>query len=107
MNEELLKQPEIKEEHNNEEQTPSPISLDQNRIQALIKIRQEKLQAVRSFISLKLFDHITVKLKEEAQRLTSQLTEKKKEIAKQSREQALPKSFFEQRFMKIKSIRID
>ncbi len=105
--EELLKQPEIKDEKNAEEQTPSPISLDQNRIQALIKIRLEKLQAVRSFISLKLFDQISAKLKEESVRLTSQLTEKKKEIAKQNREQALPKSFFEQRFMKIKSIRID
>ena len=53
------------------------------------------------------FDQIAAKLKSEAERLTAQLTEKKKEVAKQNREQALPKSFFEQRFMKVKSIRID
>lgn len=107
MNPEELKKPEEKNDLTMEETSPSPISIDTKRIASLVKIRKEKLEAVKSFISMKLYQQLISKLQDEEDQLLKQLGAKSKEIEKQNREQSLSKSFFEQRFMKIKTIRID
>ncbi|GAC1414154.1 MAG: hypothetical protein NVSMB66_7160 [Candidatus Doudnabacteria bacterium] len=107
MNPEELKKSEEKKEVILEEIVPSPILINSERISALVKIRSAKLQAVKPFISLKLYQQITMKLQNEEHQLVKEEQVKSKEAEKQNREQTLSKSFFEQRLMKIKTIRID
>ncbi len=105
--EELLKPTEEKPEAPKEDATSSPVNIDKNRVEVLLKIRREKLSAVKPFITLKLHDQILDKIEKESIGLSKQIEEKKVEAAKLNREQSLPKAFFEQRYMKIKTIRID
>jgi hypothetical protein len=104
---ELLKKTEEKKDLPLEELASSAISLDNERIKTLINVRKQKLEAIRNFISLKLYGQLTSKLELEEKNLLEKMDLKKKEVDKQNREQSLPKSFFEQRYMKIKTIRID
>ncbi|MDB4939580.1 MAG: hypothetical protein JWO40_5 [Candidatus Doudnabacteria bacterium] len=107
MSNELLKKTEEHKDLNQEQQTSAAITIDSEKVKTLVKVRKEKLEAVKPFISLKLYQQLALKLKSEEEYLLGELESKSKEAAKQNREQGLPKSFFEQRHLKIKTIRID
>ncbi len=105
--EELLKQPETRDEAQPEQTAGSPVSFNYDRVRALIKLRREKLESIKNFINLKIYNFIADKIESEEQRLDAAIVQKKSETAKQNQTQALPKAFFEQAYLKIRNIRID
>lgn len=107
MKEELLKQPEVRDEQHDEQTEQSSAIVSFGRVEALIKLRREKLETIKSFISLKVYNFINDKIGSEEQRLKDAIAQKKSELAKQNQTQTLPKAFFEQAHLKIKNIRID
>jgi hypothetical protein len=105
--EELLKQPETRDDNPQDQITESPVSLNFDRVKSLIQIRRQKLESVKSFIALKTHNLIADKIDREEKLLQATINLKKTEVAKQNVSQSLPKAFFEQGYMKIKNIRID
>ncbi|MEK7651962.1 MAG: hypothetical protein AAB351_02025 [Patescibacteria group bacterium] len=105
--EELLKEPEQKQENSNEHVEAQSSSFDANKYQRLIKIRLEKLESIKQFIPLKTYNLISEKLHSESQTLNKTITVKQKQAQIQNQEQSLPKAFFELQLMKPRTIRID
>lgn len=77
------------------------------KIENLIKERFGKLEKVRPFISLKMYDATKEKLEREALIAHGSMETRAKENEKREKPQILPKPFFEQRTLSKKPIRID
>lgn len=80
---------------------------DRKSIIAKIKQRREKLEKIKQFISLKLYHQIADKLIHEESLIDQKLEEKEKEIVIKNTPQSLPKTFFEQKHLPAKTIRIE
>jgi len=106
--EENLKKIEPKEENAGEQLRPaqSAPAPDRKKMAALIAGRKSKLETIKPHIPLKTYHALQEKLAAEATLLETRLEAKEQQVRKESREQALPKVFFEQKFLKPKNIRI-
>ena len=80
---------------------------DRKRIEAQIRSRQEKLEKIKNFISLKTYNFLLEKLQKEQQLLAEKLAIKEKHIEKENEFSAMPKVFFELKSLKPKNIRAD
>ena len=107
--EESLKKVEPKEQiqQNDVSSGGSGVNIDRTKILALVEQRKEKLESIKQYIPLKTYNALREKLSGEAAALTEKIQQKQRQIQSDSQEQALPKVFFEQRFLKPKAIKIN
>lgn len=75
----------------------------------IIKQRREKLEKIKPLVPLKTYNLLEEKIENEERAFSSHLRQKETEDFKTEAEksQALPKAFFEQKFLNTKTIRID
>lgn len=80
---------------------------DRQKIAEKIKQRKEMLESIKEFIPLKTYHLIEEKLEYEKQKIENKVSVKERDLLAQSLPQKLPKGLFEQRHLRLKSIRID
>ena len=107
--EESLKKVEPKEQPQKTDGNPggSGINIDRTKILALVEQRKKKLESIKQFIPLKTYNALREKLSGEAAGLNQKIQQKQRQIQSDNQEQALPKVFFEQKFLKPKAIKIN
>ncbi len=105
-NPEILKN--VEEKDPEEQVAPQSTKLfDAKKIFEEIKARFAKLEKIKNYIPLKTYNLIFDRLKKEEKEIQDRLTKKSVEVAKENKPQILPKAFFEESLMKVKSIRIE
>ena|SRR5579883_2327445 len=108
LKEEGLKKIEPKEQQNGDlPKTQGVIAPDRKKIGGIIKLRKEKLEKIKLLIPLKTYNSLLEKLNQEEAQLDKKLVAREKQLEKDNQAQALPKVFFEQKFLKPKNIRIN
>ncbi len=85
-----------------------PISFDVEKFNTLIKLRRTKLETIKALIPLKTYHLIQERIEQEQKELDKIVNGKKEEVQKKQQNVGLlPKTFFELRTLKPKSLRID
>jgi hypothetical protein len=88
--------------------TDSPVVKHYEVIKSAIQERFIRLEKIKSDIPPKTYDIVLKKLKSEESEILTQFQKESEQKAEREKiTQTLPKSYFEQRFLRIKEIRID